>query len=70
MFPGNFRAARIKVNQQSKILVISLRNRHHKKWLNIRKKESGFQSIRDSVSEFKEQVKGISFVNVTKNKKC
>ena len=38
-------------------------NRRHKKWLNIRRKESGFQSSRDSVREFKEQVKG--FENVT-----
>ena len=32
MFPENFRAARNKLKQQSKTLVISLRNRHHKKW--------------------------------------
>ena len=44
MFPKNFIAARNKVKQQSKTLVISLRNRRHKKWLNIRRKESGFQS--------------------------
>ena len=42
-----------------------MKNRRHKKWLNIRRKESGFQSSRDSVREFKEQVKGISFENVT-----
>ena len=65
IFPKNFTTARNKVKQQSKTLVISLRNRRHKKWLNIRRKESGFQSSRDSVTEFKEQVKGISFENVT-----
>ena len=65
MFPENFRAARNKVKQQSGTLFISLRNRRHKKWLNIRRKESGFQSSRDSVREFKEQVKGTSFENVT-----
>ena len=65
MFSENFRAARNKVKQHSETLVISLRNRRHKKWLNIRRKESGFQSSRDSVREFKEQVKGTSFENVT-----
>ena len=53
-FTENVRAARNKVKQQSQALVISLRNRHHKKWLNIRRRESGFQSSRDSVREFKE----------------
>ena len=65
MFPENFRAARNKVTQQSGTLLISLRNRRHKKWLNIRGKESGFQSSRDSVRGFKEQVQGTSFENVT-----
>ena len=64
MFLESFRAARNKVKEQSKTLVISLRNRRHKKWLNIRRRESGFQSSRDSVREFKEQVKGTSFENV------
>ena len=44
MLSENFRAAKNKVKQQSKTLVISLRNRRHKKWLNIRRKKSGFQS--------------------------
>ena len=61
-FPENFRAARNKVKQQSETLVIALRNRRHKKWLNIRRKESNFQS---SVRGFKEQAKGTSFENVT-----
>ena len=39
--------------------------RRHKKWLNIRREESCFQSSQESVREFKEQVKGISFENVT-----
>ena len=65
IFPENFRATRNKVKQQSETLVISLRKRHHKKWLNIRRKEIGFQSSRGSVREFKEQVKGTSFENVT-----
>ena len=65
MFPENFRAARNKVKQQSKTLAISLRNRRHKKRLNIRRKENSFQSSRVSVRKFKEQVKGISFENVT-----
>ena len=61
-FPENFSAARNKVKQQSEILVIALRNRHHKKWLNIRRKESDFQS---GIKDFKEQAKGDSFENVT-----
>ena len=65
VFPENFRAARNKVKQQSKTLVIALRNRRHKKWLNIRRKESEFQSSRDIMSEFKKQIKGTSFKNVT-----
>ena len=65
MFPEKFTTARNKVKQQSKKLVITLRNRHHKKWLNIRRKESNFQSIGGSVREFKEQVKGNRFENVT-----
>ena len=65
MFSEHFRAARNKVKQHSETLVISLRNRRHKKWLNIRRKENGFQSSRVSVRKFKEQVKGISFENVT-----
>ena len=44
MLSENFRAAKNKVKQQSKTLVISLRNRRHKKWPNIRRKKSGFQS--------------------------
>ena len=44
MLSENFRAAKNKVKQQCKTLVISLRNRRHKKWLNIRRKKSGFQS--------------------------
>ena len=44
MLSENFRAAKNKVKQQRKTLVISLRNRRHKKWLNIRRKKSGFQS--------------------------
>ena len=65
VFLENFRAARNKVKQQSKTLVIALRNRRHKKWLNIRRKESEFQSSRDIMSEFKKQIKGTSFKNVT-----
>ena len=65
VFPENFRAARNKVKQQSKTLVIALRNRRHKKWLNIRRKESEFQSSRDSMREFKKQIKCTSFKNVT-----
>ena len=67
MFKENFRVARNKVKQQSETLVIALRNKLHKKWLNGRRKESDFQSIRDNVKEFKEQVKGVSFANVTCN---
>ena len=47
------------------IYIYSLRNRRHSKWLNIRRKKSGFQSSQDSVREFNEQVKGTSFENVT-----
>ena len=65
MFPENFRAARNKVKQQSETLVIAQRNRCHKKGLNIRRKESDFQSSRGSVRKFKEQVKDTSFENVT-----
>ena len=61
-FQENFRAARNRVKQQSETLVIALRNRRHKKWLNIRRKESNFQS---SVGGFKEQAKDTSFENVT-----
>ena len=61
----NFRAARTKVKQQRETLVISPRNRHQKKRLNIRRKEGGFQSSRDGVREFKEQVKDIRYENVT-----
>ena len=65
MFPENFRAARNKVKQQSETLVIAQRNRCHKKGLNIRRKESDFQSSRGSVRKFKEQFKDTSFENVT-----
>ena len=62
MFPENFRSARNKVKKQRETLVIALRNRRYKKWLNIRRKESDFQF---SVRDLKEQVKGTSFENVT-----
>ena len=61
IFPWNFRAARNKVKKQSEKLVIALRNRRHRKWLNIRRKESDFQI---SIRGFKEQTKGTSFENV------
>ena len=67
MFKENFRVARNKVKQQSETLVIALSNKLHKKWLNGRRKESDFQSSRGNVKDFKEQVKGVSFANVTCN---
>ena len=68
MFTENFRVARNKVKQQSETLVTALRNKLHKKWLNGRRKESDCQSSRDNVKEFEEQVKDVSFANVTCNR--
>ena len=65
MFPENFRAARDKVKQQRERLAITPRNRRHKKWLNIRRKRSDFQSSQGNARGFKEQARSISFGNVT-----
>ena len=65
MSAENFRAARNKIQKESETLVVALRNRDHTKWLNIRRKESNFQSSQGSLIGFKKQAKVTSFENVT-----
>lgn len=48
-----FRAASNNVKQKSEKLVTATGNEHQKKWINIRKKESDFQSDQGNVMDFK-----------------